>query len=114
MTILGLIEKVTVIGKRGKSRVAFARIDTGATKSSIDVNLARALTLGPVIDTTVVKSASGTESRKVIQGEILIKGKRISAKFTIADRTHMTYKVLIGQNILKTGGFLIDPTRKSI
>ncbi len=30
--------------------------------------------------------------------------------FSIADRAHMKYKVLIGKNILKKG-FLIDPSK---
>ena len=110
-TTLGLTEKVTVIGKNGKKKSTTARIDTGATKSSIDTDLVAELKLGPIIDTTVVKSASGTETRPIIEAEIKIKNQIIKSKFTVAQREHMTYKVLIGQNIMKKQKFLIDPTK---
>ena len=35
----------------------------------------------------------------------------MKSEFTIADRTHMKYKILVGQNILKEG-FLVDPMKK--
>ena len=110
-TVLGLTEKITVIGKNKKKRRAMARIDTGATKSSIDKDLVASLKLGPIIDRTLVKSASGSETRPVLNAGIVIKGKKIKSKFTVANREHMTYKVLIGQNILKKHKFLIDPTK---
>ena len=43
--VLGLTAQVIVFGKNKKELVA--RVDTGATKCSIDVNLARELELGP-------------------------------------------------------------------
>lgn len=88
-----------------------ARIDTGATKSSVDARLAAELALGPVIKTKLVKSAAGNKLRPVIKASIRISGKSLKSEFTIADRSHMKYRVLIGQNILKKG-FLIDPTKK--
>lgn len=110
--VIGLTEKVIVKSfdcKRDKK--TFARIDTGATKSSIDTDLAASLSLGPIIDTTLVKSASGSSVRPVVNAKIILRGKIIESNFTLADRKHMTYKVLIGQNILKDNGFLIDPSR---
>jgi hypothetical protein len=109
--IVGLTEKVTVIGKNGKNKSTTARIDTGATKSSIDTELVAGLKLGPIVDTTLVKSASGSETRPVLVAEVRIKGKLIKEKFTVAQREHMTYKMLIGQNILKKHKFLIDPLK---
>ncbi|MBN2141880.1 ATP-dependent zinc protease, partial [Candidatus Woesearchaeota archaeon] len=40
--------------------------------------------------------------------KIVLGGKEIESKFTLADRSHMKYPVLIGQNILRKN-FLIDP-----
>jgi hypothetical protein len=110
--IIGLTEKVTLISstKKKKKRVV-ARIDTGATKSSVDARLAAELALGPVIRTKLVKSASGSKLRPVIKAKIKIVDKTINSEFTIADRSHMKYRVLVGQNILKSG-FLIDPSKK--
>ncbi|MBW3012272.1 RimK/LysX family protein [Candidatus Woesearchaeota archaeon] len=110
--LIGLTEKVTVKSMNGsRDKKAIARIDTGATKSSMDTDLAASLSLGPIIDTTLVKSASGSSVRPVIVAKIMLKGKEVESKFTLADRKHMSYKVLIGQNILKEGGFLIDPSK---
>ena len=43
-------------------------------------------------------------------GQIDKEKKKIKAQFTLADRSHMRYPVLIGQNILKQG-FLINPNK---
>ncbi|MBN2052025.1 ATP-dependent zinc protease [Candidatus Woesearchaeota archaeon] len=111
-TIVGLTEKVVIKGNNSKSKELIARVDSGATKSSIDITLASELELGPVIDSKLIRSAHGTKLRPVVEVNVVIKGKRFQARFTIADRNHMRYPVLIGQNILKQG-FLIDPTRRA-
>jgi len=110
-TIVGLTEKVTIIGPKGKGKRVVARIDTGATKSSVDAKLAAELALGPIIKTKLIKSASGNKMRPVLKAEIKIAKKKLKEEFTVADRSHLRYKVLVGQNILKKG-FLIDPTKK--
>ena len=109
-TIIGLSEKVTIYSKK-KRKSVMARIDTGATKSSMDVKLAAELKLGPVIKSKLVKSAHGNKLRPVIKGEVKLAGKKIKGEFTLADRSHMKYRCLIGQNILKEG-FLIDPSKR--
>jgi len=107
--VIGLAEKVSVHNSIGKKSV-IAKIDTGATKSSIDTSLAAELKLGPVIKSKLVKSAHGSKLRPIIEATIELAGKKIKSEFTLADRAHMKYRVLIGQNILKDG-FLIDPTK---
>lgn len=111
-TIVGLVEKVKVNGDNGNKQEITARIDTGATKSSMDLKLASELKLGPVIESTVIRSAHGTKLRPVIEAEIELHGRKIKSHFTLADRNHMKYPMLIGQNILKQG-FLIDPSKES-
>jgi hypothetical protein len=107
-TILGLTGKVTLEGNKG-SKLIMARIDSGATSSSIDTSLAELLELRPTKKFRIVKSASGIKRRPIINAKVTIKGTQMEAEFTIADRGHMTYQMLIGQNILKEGKFLIDP-----
>jgi len=107
--VIGLAEKVKIFFDSGQKNV-IAKIDTGATKSSIDTNLAEELKLGPVIKSKLVKSAHGSKLRPIIEAKIELSGKRIKSEFTLADRAHMKYRILIGQNILKDG-FLIDPTK---
>lgn len=107
--IIGMIEDIDVKNEDVVEHLQ-ARIDTGATKSSIDYKLASTLKLGPVIESRLVKSAHGNKLRPVIEATIIMRGKEVTEKFTLADREHMKYRVLIGQNILKKG-FLIDPNR---
>lgn len=108
MSIIGLAEPLTIIGEHSKKRI-IAKIDTGADKSSIDKSLAEELGLGPVVRTSLIKSASGSLVRPIIHAKVSFAGREIGALFTVADRAHMKYKALIGLNILKKG-FLIDTT----
>jgi len=108
-TIVGLVEPIRIIQGTREHEVQ-ARIDTGATKSSIDLSLASKLQLGPVVASKLIKSANGAKLRPMVEVTVDIHGKRTKAAFTLADRSHMRYKVLIGQNILKRG-FLIDPEK---
>ncbi|VVB81259.1 Putative ATP-dependant zinc protease [uncultured archaeon] len=108
-TTIGLTTRIVIFGRKGKKEVV-ARVDTGATKSSIDSALAKELDLGPEFKHAKVKSAHGVRYRPVVTAEILIAGQAIESEFTLAEREHMKYQVLIGQNILKKG-FLIDPSK---
>ncbi|MBU1976240.1 MAG: RimK/LysX family protein [Nanoarchaeota archaeon] len=107
-TVLGIIEDVE-FKLEDENMIIQAKIDTGATKSSIDIKLASELKLGPIVKSKLVKSAHGTKLRPIVWADIVLKGKPLRAEFTLADRTHMTYPVLIGVNILKQG-FLVDPS----
>lgn len=110
-TILGLTEEVVIIGSEGKQEKVTARIDTGATSSSIDYHLGTKLAIGPITKTRVVKSASGTRKRPIVLVTIKMNNLIIEEEFTLADRSHMTYPVLIGQNILRKENFLVDPQK---
>lgn len=105
-TVVGLVEKVQIFGDNGETQV-LAKIDTGATKSSIDGNLASELGLGKIIKTTFVKSASGSSVRPVVRIKLIIAGRELEEEFNIADRLKMKYPLLIGQNVIKKG-FLVD------
>ncbi len=111
--ILGLMEPVTVHGNNGTSEEVLARIDSGATASSIDLNVAAKLELGPITRSKVVKSASGIGKRPIVRAKVILNGVEIEEEFTLADRSHMTYPLLVGQNILKAGKFMIDPLKKT-
>lgn len=107
--IIGLTEKIKIKNKDNEKQIE-ARIDTGATISSIDAQLAAEMSLGPLIKTKKVKSSHGMSVRPVVKATIVLKGVEITGNFTIADREHMKYDMLIGQNILKKG-FLVDTTK---
>ena len=108
--MVGLVEKVKLNGHKNKHEI-LARIDTGATNSSIDLKLASSLKLGPVIKSKMVRSTNGSKLRPVIETEINICGRKLKEHFTLADRSYMRFQVLIGQNILKQN-FLIDPSKE--
>jgi len=109
--ILGLTEEILIRGLKRSEKV-IARIDTGATSSSLDLKLAEKLHLKALENVKIVKSASGVGKRSVVHVNIIIHGKTMEGNFTVANRSHMTYSVLIGQNILKQGRFLVDPLKK--
>tara|TARA_Y100000310_G_C20387053_1_gene670944 strand:+ start:181 stop:561 length:381 start_codon:yes stop_codon:yes gene_type:complete len=111
--ILGLSEKVILIGNNSKTKEVVVRIDTGATTSSVDEHLANELELGPVVRKKTIKSASGIESRDIVEAEVDIAGKRIKAEFSIANRGNLTYQALLGQNVLIVGKFMVDPLKKN-
>jgi len=106
-TVVGLVERVTLNG-----HIALARIDTGAATSSIDLELASKLQLGPLVAKRKIISAHGTGVRPVIKSLITIGGRTIKASFTVVSRSHMKYPILIGRNILRKD-FLIDPCLSS-
>ncbi len=113
-------KKRTIIGCReivfltlgNKKRGFVARIDTGARTSSLDMQLAVELSHSKILKTRIIKSASGVRLRPVIEVKIMLAGKKILSNFTLADRSRMKYKVLIGRNILRKEKFLIDPLKK--
>ncbi len=109
-TIIGAKEYVTIFCGE-KARKILARIDTGATKSSIDKSLARTMCIGPVLHYKTIKSASGKTKRGIVLVRVRIAGRTFKMYFTVANRKHMKYPVLIGRNILKRG-FLVDVSRK--
>lgn len=109
-SVIGFIEPVICISKSHKEQVQ-ARIDSGATKSSIDASLAEKLGLGPVLGEKRIRNAHGYATRKLVEMTIHLADKQLTEKFTIADRTHLRFPVLVGRNILRQG-FLIDPNKK--
>ena len=59
-------------------------------------------------DTTVVANSTGhAQHRYKVQLLVVLKGKRIRAWFTLADRSTQVYPVLIGRNVM-LGKFVVD------
>ena len=111
-TVVGMVEVVTLYGEKHQ-KTLLARIDTGATRSSVDDTLAKELQLGPTIKTRLVKAAHGTRRRPIMKVRVKLAGHTMSAEFNVADRSHMKFKVLIGRNVLRRG-FLIDPSSPTL
>ena len=112
--VLGLVETITIFKKNNKKEYVEARIDTGATKNSIDFKFVIDHGLGPILRNTIVKSAHGSRHRPIVALDIEIAGKKIfKTEFTLADRSNMKYKALIGRNVLKKG-FMVDPNKNKV
>lgn len=103
------------------------KVDTGATTSSLNATrismsqdgtkvsfqspaLSDNVVTLPVESQQEVHSADGGgQNRPVIKLDVEIEGVRIgAAEFNLNDRSGMDNDILIGQNILKAGNFLID------
>lgn len=111
--VVGAIEYVKVIGHNGEARVK-GKIDTGATRTSVDVWLAANIGLGPTVSVAKVKSALVDEvrSRPLVRAIVEIDGEKFALPVSVDDRSDMRYPVLIGMDILRLGHFLIDPSKK--
>lgn len=67
----------------------------------------------PLTDQIAIKTAdAGVEYRPVISLDVKINDKIYQGiKFNLNNRSNMEGKILIGQNLLEKGGFLIDPRK---
>jgi len=111
LSTLGRKELVRVIAPgTGKSAEEFARIDTGAARSSIDTALARDLGLDlDGAEKIEVKSSLGREERPVVRVTLQIDGRSIPTRVTVNDRSNLSSGILVGRHDLD--GFVVDPSR---
>lgn len=113
--VLGLVENIYIRIDSGDGSAKIvkvkAKVDTGASMSSISKRLVSRLRLKLHHRTAIVKNALGKERRTMIKLPLKIHGKHLKAFFSVADRKNLAYKMLIGQNILKLGKFVIDPLK---
>ena len=129
--IIGRAEKIS-FPELGVEKI-YARIDTGARTSAIWASKTEVqngslrvvffdepnefYTGQPVefteFDKMLVSSSNGmTQERYVVRLLVKLKGKKIRAWFTLADRSTQVYPVLIGRNVL-TGKFIVDVKKGS-
>lgn len=111
---IGITEKVKVLGKNGRRIKLSAKIDTGATRTAIDRDLASSLGLltpENIYKYKKTKSAFGQSKRPVIKLVYWLAGRKIETLAGVAKRSHLKFPLLIGQKDLV--GFIIDPTLKN-
>ncbi|KKU82523.1 MAG: Alpha-L-glutamate ligase-like protein [Parcubacteria group bacterium GW2011_GWA2_47_8] len=112
-TLIGIVEPVKLLyGKKDlKEFPVMAKVDTGAMSSSIDRGLAIKLGIDvKSAKTKFVRSAMGREQRSYIELMFKLRGEKVKAMVSLADRSKLAYKFLIGRRDLKK--FLIDPQVK--
>lgn len=132
LIIIGEIEPVTIVA----AQTTFpARIDTGATTSSIDAQqivrferdgkswvrfnvkdrqTGKLKKLESKITRIVEIKRHGTDpqNRIVVKLKSKIGSKTLNVEFSLADRSSFEYPVLVGRNILE-GRFLVDVSKKN-
>ena len=132
--IIGRIEYVVLQDIHIKLK---ARIDTGAGISSVHAEILEikqspdgervrfqiadgqggAKTLErKIVDWANIK-VMGTDRmnrRPVVRLDICLGGKKLEGRVNLNDRSNFLYPILIGRNLLNTGKFLVDPSRKHL
>ena len=101
-----------VTGTSGSTQ-ALAKSDTGATRTSIDTQLAAEVGAGPIKSMTRVKSGSvkGGKARPVVDLVIGIGGNQHTVTASVEDRGHMEYPLLLGRDILTD--YRVDVRRRA-
>ena len=108
--IVGLVEEITILGKSPVKTLAL--FDTGAKISSIDIRLASKARLGPIVKTQRIKNPSFKQqtTRPVVKAKVRIKNRVFETEVNIQDRSHMTFSMIIGRNII-IDNFIVDPAK---
>lgn len=96
------VEEVVQVSGYDDSLSVKAKVDTGASRTSIDIELASKLGVGPIRDYTTVRTGS-TKSKKlrpVIPLTIVCGGSEKVVDASIEDRRHMNYDLILGRDII--------------
>ena len=99
--VIGTQELVRISGPDGSVEV-MATIDTGASSSSLDDDIAEDLGFDlDEADTVTVASSLGEEERPVVRGGLQMAGGADPARFTVTDRSERSNQALIGRADLR-------------
>lgn len=109
---IGVTETVTLEGNQ-QSKQVVAKVDTGADRTSIDVELAATIGAGPITEYTTVRSATREQSqtRPLVEIYIAIDDQWESVTASVEDRSHMNYPVILGKDVLS--GYRIDIDKRA-
>ncbi len=110
--VVGYVEEVVVSGTSGSTQ-AYAKSDTGATRTSIDTSLAAEIGAGPIKSMTRVKSGSmkSGKARPVVDLVVGVGGTQHTVTASVEDRSHMDYPLLLGRDILQH--YRVDVKRRA-
>lgn len=104
--VLAINQEATIHFKNQKFETK-AKMDTGAKRSSIDKALLEKIGIPLTGELVHISSASGSGYRPTANVTVEIGGKKRTVVATVADRSHLTFPMLIGHQDMK--GFLIKP-----
>ncbi len=108
--VVGLHEFIIIKGSKKEKKVK-AKIDTGASDSSISLRLFREIGETPVVRHVIVERAHEQEKRQLVklQVKVIDVKKWVESEFTVSNRENMEYEVLLGDNTLKKLHVLVNP-----
>jgi hypothetical protein len=106
--VLGAIEPVTVVGQRDESE-AEARVDTGAPRTYVDLDLACSVGAGPLIKKGKFRGTVSSEDRLIVSLDINLRDTIHSIEASVADRSGLSTDVRLGRDILQN--YFVDVER---
>lgn len=130
-SVLGHQEIVTLFPGEIQTK---ARIDTGAATNSmyavdtkiieengeemvrftfIDHQDQEYILTRPIVDKVTIKQASGKQTRYVVEMGLCVGTHYEETRFTLADRSRMTFPILVGRNFLENS-LLVSSSEKMI
>lgn len=107
--VIGVREEIIIYGKNKEKHLTFAKIDTGAYRTSIANSLAEKLGLTSILKYKKVRGALGKEERPIIDLIFELDELKVRTEAFIASRDEMKHDVIVGRRDLKN--FLVDPTK---
>ncbi len=109
---VGYTEWVVVNGMR-KAESVIAKADTGATRTSIGIDLASAVGAGPIKSSAAVKFGSGkaSKTRPLVDVDIGVGGQWHRVTASVEDRSHMHHRLILGRDVLSD--YRIDIRRQA-
>jgi alpha-L-glutamate ligase-like protein len=107
--IIGAREEIIIYGTNKEKYITFAKIDTGAYRTSIAQALADKLQLTNILKYKKVRGALGKQERPIVDLVFELDREKVRTEAFIAPREEMKHDVIIGRRDLKK--FLVDPTK---
>ena len=98
--ILNRIERV-VLENKDKRLEILAKIDTGADRTSIDKELVKELNFKILDKKKKIRAAGKKEIRNLVKVKYKLKKRWINSIANVADRSNMSYKMIIGWKDIK-------------
>jgi len=109
--LIGSQEVIWIVDDIGDQIPIKARIDTGATHSSLCISVARRLKLKSIPwESMRLRNAHGSSERPVYWLTFILGNKRIKTKVSVIERRHLQCDMIVGRRNL--GSFIVDPSRK--
>ena len=93
-----------VFEENGKEMVQFTFIDHEENKHTLT---------RPLVDKVTIKQASGKQTRYVVKMGLCVGNHYEKTRFTLADRSRMTFPILVGRNFLKNS-LLVSSSEKMV